>query len=699
MSITVEVSLLSGKTAIVQAGQNETVKTLTKRAQIALGVGRGRLLDSAGGVLDASMRISTVRVQNGDTLTFHINSVQIQASSGAFAAILGDGSVVTWGPAACGGDSSAVQAQLKNVQQIQASASAFAAIREDGSVVTWGHAFSGGDSSAVQGELKHVQQIQAVGGAFAAILDCGSVVTWGPACGGDSSAVQAQLKNVQQIQASSGAFAAILGDGSVVTWGDADRGGDCSSVQGQLKTVQQIQASDGAFAAILGDESVVTWGPARYGGDSSAVQGALKNVQQIQASYRAFAAILGDGSVVTWGDPTRGGDSSAVQDRLKNVQQIQAAHRAFAAILGDGSVVTWGDADCGGDSGAVQGQLKNVQQIQARGGAFAAILGSGAVVTWGPDSGGDAGAVEDQLKNVQQIQARGGAFAAILGDGSVVTWGDADPGGDSSAVQGQLKAVQQIQALGGAFAAILGDGSVALRAMLSWRLPATAPPPLPSALLAFSFDATPQCHSLQDCPFPGPSNELLAATVEHVWNTSERVEVYAQWEIAAALLRSGRIPPGRIHPAGVPGRYMNTVQILEAMMQDILQRQPASQSLVVLAHPDHLRRAVRTLQTFLGSKARTFPAWAVVPAMAPYSLDWPSNRSCGSALDLYSGVSAVVHSQGSEFLTSWRARNLGYFPDGDPQIWVRSREVWVLYDHWAMAKGIATGIINVNPKP
>ena len=42
------------------------------------------------------------------------------SSEGAFAAILGDGSVVTWGLAACGGDCSAVQGQLKNVQQIQA---------------------------------------------------------------------------------------------------------------------------------------------------------------------------------------------------------------------------------------------------------------------------------------------------------------------------------------------------------------------------------------------------------------------------------------------------------------------------------------------------------------------------------------------------------------------------------------------------
>ena len=52
----------------------------------------------------------------------------MQASDHAFAAILGDGSVVTWGDAAYGGDSSEVQGQLRNVQQIQASRSAFAAI-------------------------------------------------------------------------------------------------------------------------------------------------------------------------------------------------------------------------------------------------------------------------------------------------------------------------------------------------------------------------------------------------------------------------------------------------------------------------------------------------------------------------------------------------------------------------------------------
>ena len=66
---------------------------------------------------------------------------------------------MTWGNAEYGGDSSAVQDQLKNVQQIQASSGAFAAILGDGSVVTWGNAKHGGDSSAVQDQLKNATQI------------------------------------------------------------------------------------------------------------------------------------------------------------------------------------------------------------------------------------------------------------------------------------------------------------------------------------------------------------------------------------------------------------------------------------------------------------------------------------------------------------------------------------------------------------
>ena len=190
--MTVGVSLLSGKTVSVETAQDASVHTLLLRAQAALGVGRGRLLDSSGIRLPEQATVKEAGLHSQSSLTLQVGQVQVRGVGAAFAAILGDGSVETWGDAYCGGDSSALQDQLENVQQIQ---------------------------SATHGSERKA--------AFAAILGDGSVVTWGDARGGgDSSAVQDQLKNVQQVQASDRAFAAMLGDGSVVTWGDARYGGD-----------------------------------------------------------------------------------------------------------------------------------------------------------------------------------------------------------------------------------------------------------------------------------------------------------------------------------------------------------------------------------------------------------------------------------------------------------------------------------------
>jgi alpha-tubulin suppressor-like RCC1 family protein len=99
-----------------------------------------------------------------------------------------------------------VQDKLKKVQQIRATHHAFAAILADGSVVTWGNGFCGGDSSQVQQELQGQQS------AFAAILEDGIV---------NSAEVRDRLKGVQQIRATHTAFAAILSDGSVLNMGVA----------------------------------------------------------------------------------------------------------------------------------------------------------------------------------------------------------------------------------------------------------------------------------------------------------------------------------------------------------------------------------------------------------------------------------------------------------------------------------------------
>ena len=123
-------------TAAVKAAAYEHVAELKHRAQIALGVGPGRLVDSHGTVLDAGASIKHARVQSGDSLTLHISRTQACGTSRAFAAILGDGRVETWGHCALGGDSRALPDKSQDVQQTQASLGAFAACLGDGSVVT-----------------------------------------------------------------------------------------------------------------------------------------------------------------------------------------------------------------------------------------------------------------------------------------------------------------------------------------------------------------------------------------------------------------------------------------------------------------------------------------------------------------------------------------------------------------------------------
>jgi hypothetical protein len=108
------------------------LKTLT---QESLGKHFLRLVTSKGKNLNnPSEPLWAAGLEDGDQLTAIVGQAKLAATETAVALWCcgGDG-VVTWGDS----DSSAVQDQLKGVQQVQASDGAFAAILEDGSVVTW----------------------------------------------------------------------------------------------------------------------------------------------------------------------------------------------------------------------------------------------------------------------------------------------------------------------------------------------------------------------------------------------------------------------------------------------------------------------------------------------------------------------------------------------------------------------------------
>jgi alpha-tubulin suppressor-like RCC1 family protein len=407
----------------------------------------------------------------------------------AFAALKANGSVVSWGDSASGGDTSAVAAFLDGsvrVTRIYSNAQAFSALRADGSVITWGKADAGGSSAAVASGISgviDVTDIAATKLAFAALRQDGSVLAWGDGrYGGDISAVSNTLNGsvpVAKVYSNSLAFAALRTDGSVVTWGLDSFGGNSSAVATSLNgtiDVSRVFSSQGAFAALRTDGSVVTWGEAGSGGDSSTVSTQLNgvlDVTAVSATQTALAALRADGSVITWGNSIFGGDSSAVANSLNgelDVVSLSSTGGAFAALRADGSVITWGYDLYGGNSAKVAVELKGTEDVitvLGNNGAFAAIRANGSVIAWGSDShGGDTSGVSAQLDGstrVVQLYASNGAFAALRFDGSVVTWGDLYAGGDSSAVASQLNGaipVSRIVGTGGAFMAVRMDGSV-----------------------------------------------------------------------------------------------------------------------------------------------------------------------------------------------------------------------------------------------
>ena len=175
--IQINVALPNGHAELLTLPPSSKVQDVRTKAQQAFGKKYLKLITAKNQALvNFEQTLEEAEIEHGEYLTAVVLQPQLAATRSAFALWChGDRTIVTWGSALFGGDSSAVRDQLKGVQQIHASYGAFAAILEDGSVVTWGPAVFGGDSSAARDQLKGVRQIQATDGAFAAILEDGSL--------------------------------------------------------------------------------------------------------------------------------------------------------------------------------------------------------------------------------------------------------------------------------------------------------------------------------------------------------------------------------------------------------------------------------------------------------------------------------------------------------------------------------------------
>ena len=162
LHINIQVALLNGHAYEVRSLlPSSSVRDLRMAAQRAFGQKHIRLVTGERRVLvNYGQTLEEAQIKDGECLAVLVLQPQLAATYKAFALWChGDSTITTWGGAEFGGDSSAVQDQLRSLQQIQATFQAFAGILGDGSVVTWGDHEFGGDSSAVQDQLRGVQHL------------------------------------------------------------------------------------------------------------------------------------------------------------------------------------------------------------------------------------------------------------------------------------------------------------------------------------------------------------------------------------------------------------------------------------------------------------------------------------------------------------------------------------------------------------
>ena len=137
MSIAVAVGLLSGRTVSVEAGLDESVATLKRRAQTALAVGNGRLLRSWGRLLDEKQIVKEAKLETETLLTLQVSDILVGGNFSVYWAILGDGSVVP-GTRRKGRRQSCRARPFETRAADPSFCGVFAAILDNGSVVSWG---------------------------------------------------------------------------------------------------------------------------------------------------------------------------------------------------------------------------------------------------------------------------------------------------------------------------------------------------------------------------------------------------------------------------------------------------------------------------------------------------------------------------------------------------------------------------------
>ncbi len=351
----------------------------------------------------------------------------------AFLANKHDGSVVLWGDVGDMPDD--MPSRLTRVKSFaQDNGNRFAAVNGDGSMVTWGSPIWNGSEYVSPPELDNVEKVVGVSRGGAALLDNGDVIGWG--AGQLNKAAGAEtpyglLSNIVDIVGSRDFITALSADGLAIPFGML-ASSFSSSEAIPIRDVKSIHSSESMLVVVKNDGTLY----AVDGGSQRVLIAenfdyewqAVTQAKSVVLSDRYVAVVYEDDQLTLWGSVDE--EVALAVQQLGPVSTVVGGYRHMAAIMQDGTVEWWGN--CMFDTcdekhwiAPNKDDLVNVVSVTSAGDAFAAVKYDGSVVTWGvADDGGDSSTVQPFLSNVQAVYANQNSFVALKDDGTMVHWGN-----------------------------------------------------------------------------------------------------------------------------------------------------------------------------------------------------------------------------------------------------------------------------------
>mmetsp|Transcript_12489 Transcript_12489/g.26770 ORF Transcript_12489/g.26770 Transcript_12489/m.26770 type:complete len:1534 (-) Transcript_12489:1321-5922(-) len=357
--------------------------------------------------------------------------VAVYSTKGAYAVLLKNKALVTYGAPGLGGDSSTVAEYLQsNVEAVYSTCCSFAALTTNGTVVTWGEGVVEPFAQSLEGLGKAVQ-VASNKRAFAILLSSGEIFTLGATAFGGYIPWRLELwmqteGGARKIFSNQYAFVALLRSGNIVSWGDPSRGGALGTsglgVWGYKVLIRHVLAAGGRFAALTSDNRTAIWGHGISG---------VRFVTSFPRAYvstkneKAYVLITRNGRVITEGPAEYGGAPNPdVAAYLRDdVNIVVATTGAFAALKKDGTVVSWGSVETGGAGGS-DGQVSTswkAKILVSTQSSFAVLKEDGSLESWGAYTVVPSLGPVDRVVN---LVSNSNGFAALLESGKVISWRD-----------------------------------------------------------------------------------------------------------------------------------------------------------------------------------------------------------------------------------------------------------------------------------